>query len=172
MSIVLIGYRGSGKTTLGRRLAEALRYSFVDLDERIVAAAGMSIREIFAHHGESGFRKLETAHLLDVVRLQDHVLSLGGGAVLAEENRWAIKASEHVVVYLKADAETLHRRIVADPATAASRPGLTHLGGNVDEVRTLLAQREPLYQELKHIELDVNTTTTDTLITELKALLR
>lgn len=171
MSIILIGYRGSGKTTLGGQLAEKLGWPFVDLDRRIVEKAGMSIREIFTRHGETGFRKMETQHLLDVVQLQSHVISLGGGAVLAEENRRAINSSKHHVVYLKATPEELHRRIVADPATAAQRPGLTHLGGSVDEVRTLLSKRESLYQELKTIELDVNSLPTDALVVQLHALL-
>jgi shikimate kinase len=170
-SIVLIGYRGSGKTTIGGRLAKELRRPFVDLDERIIQKAGMSIRDIFAKHGEPGFRQMETDHLLEMLRLEDHVISLGGGAVLAEQNRRAIKIAGHTVVYLSAEPEVLHRRIIADPATAAQRPGLTHLGGSVEEVRALLAHRQPLYRELKHIELDVNSAPTDTLIAQLKTLL-
>jgi shikimate kinase len=158
-------------TTLGKQLADKLRWPFVDLDERIVEKAGMPIRDIFAQHGESGFRKMETQHLLDVIQLQNHVISLGGGAVLADENRLAIRSTNHHVVYLKATPEELHRRILADPATAAQRPGLTHLGGSVDEVRTLLAKRESLYQELKTIELDVNSLPADALVDRLQALL-
>ena len=131
----------------------------------------MSIREIFAKQGESAFRQMETEHLLEVLRLKDHVISLGGGAILAEQNRRAIKTTGHTVVYLSAEPEVLHVRIIADPATAAQRPGLTHLGGSVDEVRSLLAHRQPLYRELKHIELDVNSAPTDTLVAQLKALL-
>jgi shikimate kinase len=172
MSIVLIGYRGSGKTTLGKRFAETVGCPFIDLDQQITTAAGMSIRDIFSQHGESGFREIETERLLEVLRLKDHVISLGGGAVLAEENRRAIKAFDHDVVYLKATPEVLHQRIITDPATAASRPGLTPLGGSVEEVRALLALREPLYQELGKFELDVNTAHTDILITQLQELLR
>src|ERR1039458_30229 len=126
MSVLLIVYRGSGKTTLGRRLAEELRWLFIDLDERIVQHAGMSIREIFARHGEPTFRQMETERLLEVVQLQNHVISLGGGVVLAEQNRRATNSAGHTLVYLRADPEVLHRRIVADPATTAQRPGLTH----------------------------------------------
>jgi len=171
MSVLLIGYRGSGKTTLGRRLAEALRWPFVDLDERIIAGAGMSIREIFSRHGEPAFRQMETEQLLEILRLNNHVISLGGGAVLAEPNRRAIQSAGHMVVYLRAEPEELHRRIAADPATAAQRPGLTHLGGSIDEVRQLLAYREPLYQEIKNIELDVNSAPTEVLVAQLRALL-
>jgi shikimate kinase len=169
MSILLIGYRGSGKTTLGRGLASHLKWPFIDLDERIMGGAGMSIRDIFQQHGESVFRKWETEHLLEILPLDHHVISLGGGAVLAEENRRAIAKAGHVVIYLKATPEELHRRIAADPATAAQRPGLTRLGGTVEEVRELLAQREPIYQQVKTIQFDVTSTPADQLITQLLA---
>jgi shikimate kinase len=168
MSIILIGYRGSGKTTLGRRLADELRWPFVDLDERIVEAAGRTIKQIFEESGESAFRELESQHLAEVVVLKDHVISLGGGAILAEKNRRLVVGSGHPVVYLKAEPEELHRRIVADPATAAQRPGLTYLGGSVEEVRALLARREALYQEVKTVELDA-AGSTDALVEQLKS---
>jgi shikimate kinase len=168
MSILLIGYRGSGKTTLGRALAGELSCPFVDLDEQIVQRAGMSIKEIFQKHGEAGFRQWETGLLAEVLLLKDHVISLGGGAVLAEENRNAITKSRHLVIYLKATAEELHRRITADPTTAVQRPGLTHLGGSVEEVRELLAKREPIYQQMKTIELDVNSAPINELAKQLR----
>ena len=168
MSILLIGYRGSGKTTLGRALAAEMNWPFVDLDEQIVQRAGMTIKEIFQKHGEIGFRQWEMGLLAEMLLLKNHIISLGGGAVLAEENRHAIIKSRHLVIYLKADAEELHRRITADPATAAQRPGLTHLGGTVEEVRDLLAQREPIYQQMKTIELDVNSAPISELITQLR----
>jgi shikimate kinase len=167
MSILLIGYRGSGKTTLGRALAEHLKWPFIDQDQSITEQAGMSIRQIFEKHGEAHFRRLETEHLLALLRLKKHVISLGGGAVLADENRHAITNSGHSVVYLRADAEELHRRILADPITAEQRPGLTHLGGNIDEIRTLLAAREPIYEQLKTVELNVHRKTILHLLEEL-----
>ena len=167
MSIILIGYRGSGKTTLGRRLADELRWPFVDLDEQIVAVAGRSIKQIFEQSGEPVFRDLESEHLVRVVTLKDHVISLGGGAILGEKNRRVIADSGHPVVYLKAGPEELHRRIVADSATAEQRPALTYLGGSVDEVRQLLARREAFYQEVKTIELNADHST-DELVEQLK----
>lgn len=155
MSLLLIGYRGSGKTTLGRALARRLGWPFVDLDQRIVERAGLSIRRIFEQHGEPHFRQLETAALVEALRLKDHVLSLGGGAVLAEVNQRAIADAGYPVIYLRADADELHRRITADPTTAEQRPGLTHLGGSVDEIRHLLQIREPIYRQVMTMELDV-----------------
>jgi shikimate kinase len=167
MSFILIGYRGSGKTTLGRRLALELNWPFVDLDEWVVQGMGKSIREIFESVGEDGFRQAESEALQQALRLENHVISLGGGAVLAEENRRSIAKSGHVVIYLRASPEELHRRIAADPQTAAQRPGLTRLGGSLEEVRTLLAQREPIYQQMKTLELDVNANDPQQLIRQL-----
>src|SRR4051794_9271902 len=87
MSIVLIGYRGSGKTTIGRKLADRLWQTFVDTDERIVARAGKSIREIFDQHGEAHFRQIEREVVGEAAKLVDHVIALGGGAPAHAENR-------------------------------------------------------------------------------------
>jgi shikimate kinase len=161
MAVVLLGYRGSGKTTVGRKLADQLWGKFVDTDELVTEAAGKTIKQIFDDGGEPAFRELESAALRQALVGGFDVIALGGGAVLRDENRTALVASGHKRVYLRADAETLHRRIDADPSTAASRPALTALGGSVDEVRTLLAAREPLYREVATAELDVTNLSPD-----------
>jgi shikimate kinase len=154
MSVVLIGYRGSGKTTVGKRLADRLWQPFVDTDDLVVRKAGKSILEIFEQQGEAAFRDLESTVVRDALMLQEHVISLGGGALLREENRTALKASAHKVVYLKCDPEELYKRITADPESAAARPDLTATGG-LDEVKNLLAAREPTYRAAMTAELDV-----------------
>ncbi|HZZ41733.1 MAG TPA: shikimate kinase [Tepidisphaeraceae bacterium] len=154
MSIVLIGYRGSGKTTVGRRLADQMWLPFLDSDELIVKRAGKSIKDIFAEGGEAEFRDIESAVVQDVCAMNDHVISLGGGAILREENRQAIRSNNNRVVYLRCEAEVLYQRINADPTTTASRPNLTAAGG-VDEVKQLLVIREPLYRQAMTAELDV-----------------
>src|SRR5262245_55828499 len=138
MSVILIGYRGSGKTSVGRVLGARLAWPFVDADERIVERAGMSIKEIFERHGEEYFRDLERDVVCELCTLTDYVLALGGGAVIREENRKAIKQAGHVVVYLHSDPETLAGRIRSDPQTATTRPNLTKLGGGEEEIRWLL----------------------------------
>src|SRR6188768_870876 len=143
MSVFLIGYRGSGKSTVGRKLADRLWQTFLDSDELIVKQAGMTIKEIFEKEGEAGFRDRESLIVRELAMLDDHVIGLGGGAVLREESRQAIKAGNHKVIYLKCEAAELHRRIHADPETAANRPALSHLGGGLDEIKQLLAVREP-----------------------------
>jgi shikimate kinase len=155
MSVALIGYRGSGKSTVGKRLADRLWQPFVDTDELVIKKAGKNIREIFESSGEPGFRELEAQAVVDVCRLAEHVIALGGGAVLREENRRAIKDAGLKVIYLRCEPEELLKRIEADPATAATRPSLTGLGGGIEEVRKLLAEREPIYRSVMTAELDV-----------------
>src|SRR5687767_14192362 len=117
MSIALIGYRGSGKTTIGRKLADRLWQPFVDTDELVIRKAGKSIREIFEQDGEPAFRDLESQAVHDVSLLSEHVISLGGGALLREQNRKTLKDAGHKLIYLRCDPDELLRRILSDPAT-------------------------------------------------------
>ena len=155
MSIVLIGYRGSGKTTVGQKLASRLWQELVDTDQLVVKKAGKSIKEIFEKEGEARFRALESEVVAEAAKLQDVVISVGGGAVLREENRAALKDAGHKIIYLKCEPEELYRRIQADEATSMMRPSLTGLGGSLEEVEQMLAQREPIYRSVMSAELDV-----------------
>lgn len=154
MSTVLIGYRGSGKTTIGQKLADRLWQDLVDTDRLIVQRAGKSIKEIFEQKGEEYFRDLEEQVVREVARMQEKVISLGGGAVLRESNRNAIKEAGHKVIYLRCDPEELHRRIQADTSTSLMRPNLTQFTG-LEEIEKVLAQREPIYRSMMTGELDV-----------------
>jgi shikimate kinase len=161
VSIVLIGYRGSGKTTIGRRLADKLWWKFTDTDDLIVKSAGKTIKEIFEQDGEPSFRDLETHAVQNACALNEHVISLGGGAVLREENRQMIRSSKHKVFYLRCEHSVLLKRIESDPQTASTRPALTHLAGSIDEINKLLNEREPLYREVMTAELDVTNLSPD-----------
>jgi shikimate kinase len=154
MSTVLIGYRGSGKTTIGQKLADRLWQDLVDTDRLIVQRAGKSIKEIFEQKGEEYFRDLEEQAVREVAKMQDKVISLGGGAVLREANRNAIKEAGHKVIYLKCEPEELHRRIQADTSTSLMRPNLTQFTG-LEEIEKVLSQREPVYRSMMTGELDV-----------------
>jgi len=154
MNIALIGYRGSGKSSIGRRLAGQLWMDFVDTDAVIVQRAGRTIREIFEQGGEAAFRDLEAQVVADVMARDNQVIALGGGAILRQESVQRIKAAAKVI-YLLADAATLHGRIAADPATAHARPSLTVAGGSLEEVQALLAVRDPLYRAAADATLEV-----------------
>ena len=161
MSIVLIGARGCGKSTIGRRLADRLWQSFVDIDEQIVRRAGKTIRDIFEQDGEERFRDLESEIIRDVAKLPGQVIALGGGSLLREENRRVLKEVGHKLLYLRCDPIELARRVKADPSSGITRPHLTQYQGGVKEVELLLAQREPIYRECMTAELDVTRLTPD-----------
>ena len=156
--IFLIGYRGSGTTTVGRALAARLGWEFLDADERIETAAGMSIKDIFRTAGEPAFRDLESATLAQLVALTRTVVATGGGAVLREQNRTLLRSG--FVAWLTASPETLAARIETDPTTATRRPKLTAAGG-VEEVRALLAVRTPLYAEVADFVVDAEQLSPD-----------
>jgi shikimate kinase len=155
MSIVLIGYRGSGKTTVGQILARRLGKLFVDSDPHIVNRAGKTIKEIFEQDGETSFRQLESAVVKELAGLTDHVIAVGGGALDRHENRDAIVAGKHRVILLSCHPPELLRRIRSDPATAAARPNLTALAGGIEEIEAVLARRLPVWRGLASVELDV-----------------
>jgi shikimate kinase len=152
--VILIGYRGSGKTTVGRLLADRLGWEFADADDHVEAAAGRSVAEIFASEGEAGFRQREAAALAELCRRPRLVLATGGGAVLRPANRELLRAAGFVV-WLHASPEAAWKRLQGDPTTAARRPNLTALGG-VEEVRALVAAREPLYRQTAHLAVDAD----------------
>jgi len=154
MSVVLVGYRGSGKTTVGRMLAGRLGWALVDTDELVVEIAGKSISRIFADDGEARFRELESAALQRALSVPNRVISTGGGIVTQEPNRKLLKSLGVPVIYLQADARTLWRRISHDARTAANRPALTALGGGLAEVEHLVGQRDPWYREVASHVID------------------
>jgi shikimate kinase len=159
VSTVLIGYRGSGKSTIGARLADRLWQKFVDTDDLIAQKAQSAIAEIFAAHGEAHFRQLELQAVRDALAMEDHIVSLGGGAVMQPEVRDLLRSGNHRVVYLKCEPKELLRRIQSDPTSNTTRPPLTALGGGIDEIGKVLAEREPIYRQVMHAELDVTNLT-------------
>jgi shikimate kinase len=165
-NIALIGYRGTGKTTVGRLLAEHLDWEFVDSDVEIESRAGCSIATIFADSSEAVFRDLEAEVVRDLARRGQLVLSLGGGAVLRESSR-EILAQQTFVVWLTATPETIHERMSTDASTASRRPSLTQLSG-LEEIRTLLAARLPVYQSAAHCEVATEGRTPEEICAEIK----
>lgn len=155
MNIVLIGYRGTGKTTVARHLALELAWDWVDADVEIELRAGKSIAAIFADDGESHFRDCETAVLVDLIEKDRTVIAAGGGAILRAENRRLLERCPHVI-WLRATPATILRRVESDLTTTSRRPRLTAAGGEAEVVR-LLAEREPFYQACAHLEVDAES---------------
>jgi len=151
MNIFLVGYRGSGKTTVAAKLAERLRWDWVDADAELEKQHAKTIKQIFAEGGEAAFRDYEADILQQIASQDRRIVALGGGVVLREANRNLLKDCGKVV-WLKASAEVLFERIMADVTTAERRPNLTAQGG-IAEIRTLLAQREPLYATVADLKV-------------------
>jgi shikimate kinase len=152
--IALIGFRGCGKTTVGREIAKLIGGTHVDTDEVIAERAGHLIADIFETEGEAGFRRREADVVAQVFASPPDVVSVGGGAVLDEANIATIRAAA-TVVWLTAPPEVLFERISADPSTDATRPPLTDRPG-LDEVKRLLAERNPLYARMADHMVDTS----------------
>lgn len=150
--VFLIGYRGTGKTTIAPALAERLGFKWVDADDVIEQQVGKTIAAIFAEDGEGAFRDLEASAVAALIREQRMVVGLGGGAILREANRSAIRAAGRVI-WLTAGVDMILARLAADPSTAERRPNLTSTGGRA-EIEKLLAERTPLYRECATLTVD------------------
>jgi len=148
MNIVLIGMRGSGKTAVGKLLAERLGKKFMEMDELIVQRAGCSILEIVKNHGWEQFREIEAEVTRVAAKLDNVVIATGGGVVTREENIQELKRKGKLV-WLNADIETLIKRIGDDE----SRPSLTGKPLRED-MATVLAERTPIYQRVADITID------------------
>ena len=139
--IVLVGMMGAGKTTVGRRLAARLGRRFADSDEEVEKAAGMSIEDIFAAHGEADFRAGEVRVIARLLKDHDLVLGTGGGAFMNAETRGLIKA-DAVSVWIKADFELLFQRV----QRRSNRP-LLKTANPRETLKDLMDRRYPTYAE-------------------------
>jgi len=150
LNVAIFGFMGVGKSSVGRLLAESLGMGFVDIDDAIVADAGMDIPSIFKEQGEKGFRELEKAATEKVSEMDGVVIACGGGTVLDQENLSALRRNSRMILLI-ADPETILQRVQADGDT---RPLLNN-DGKGDPVSPLLRVRIPKY--LKVADYVVNT---------------
>jgi shikimate kinase len=153
-SICLIGYRGTGKSTVAQQLALRLGWDCVDSDVEVELRAGKSIAAIFADDGEAAFRDFEAEVVAEGCRRDRTAIALGGGSVLRWESREAIGTCG-AVVWLQASVEAIVKRLSADAATAGRRPNLTKSGGR-QEIEELLAVRTPIYRACATLEVDTD----------------
>ncbi len=151
--IALIGYRATGKSTVGRLLADRLNRPFADADREVEALDGRSIRSIFLEDGEPAFREREARVLADLAdRLAEGgVVATGGGAILLEANRRVLREFG-LVVWLTADPDTLTARLRSSHRGVGDRPALTS-AGTLAEIAGVLEARTPLYREVADAEV-------------------
>lgn len=159
--ILLIGFRATGKTTIGRRVAELLGWEFRDADEEIEKSIGKSIKEIVEEKGWPFFRELEREYLKDLQRLKRVVCALGGGAVLHQEEI-KVLGEDSFIVALKADLGVIKDRLKKDYKTLTQRPSLTPFDWET-EVEKLYVERLPYYENMAHIVLDTSNTSVENL---------
>ena len=158
MAKILLGFMGSGKTTIARKLDP----DFVDMDAVIEKRIGMSIADFFKVKGEEAFRQVESEILADLLKT-DQVVSTGGGVVISSRNRDLLKQNPDNI-YLKADFETLYQRISADKEN--QRP--LFLKNSKEELATIFKERQAWYEEVASRVIDVTKLSPEEIIEELK----
>ena len=161
-NIILIGFMGSGKSSVGKILAERLGYSFKDTDEMIVAEEGIEIEEIFHRYGEEYFRNLESMLLMSIMdNYGKTVLSTGGGMPIRDKNVNLFRVMGKVI-YLRTSKATIISRLLED----TTRPLLK--GDNPKErVETLLLERAPIYNKAADIIIDTDDKSIDDIVDEI-----
>ena len=160
MSVIyLIGFMGTGKTTVGTELAKQLHYSFYDSDQRVVERTGKSITELFEELGEDGFRKLEQ-EALQSLPIEKGIIATGGGIILKEENRLYMKKTGYVI-WLDASPEEIGKRLESD----SSRPLLSR--DKTNQIKQLYYSRVDLYNHAADSRIVTDGKTVDEIIKEI-----
>lgn len=163
--VALLGLRGAGKTTIGRRLAKRRRVPFVELDRRIEQAADLSLGELFTLHGEDYYRRLEREVLEDVLKDERPMVLATGGGIVASPDTFALLRRAAVTVWLRARPEDHWNRVVRQ---GDRRPMADHPQAMAD-LRALLTTREPLYAMADHT-IDTSNTRPDAIVDTLERL--
>ena len=152
--LVLVGLMGTGKSTVGRRIAHKLGWEFLDTDDEITRTTGRSVRQIFELEGEDFFRQLEHDVLAAAWQLSTpHVIAGAGGIILRNDNRELLKTAQHVV-WLNAPLPVLVERIGQRAAKGDGHRPLID-GNPAERLRKLYLERESLYREVSTVEIDV-----------------
>ena len=170
MNIVLLGYRCTGKTSVGRILADKLRRPFFDTDEMIQTSTGKTVREMVEDGGWAVFRREERRVVQDVAARDGSVIALGGGAVLERENVRNLSRSGFFV-WLTADARTIEERLSGDGKNPDQRPPLSGVAPD-EETESLLKIREPFYAKISDLRVDTSDRKTEEITEEILAALQ
>ncbi len=167
--IFLIGYRGVGKTSVGKRLANLLEYDFLDTDLVVTRKKKAAIRDIVDREGWKEFRRCERAVLDSTKTRRKTVVATGGGAVLHRLVWQELKKCSRIF-WLTADEEVIIDRICSDTASSSQRPSLTG-AGIAEELREVLKERIPLYEKIAHVQVDSGRFTIEETVAQIERLL-
>lgn len=160
-SIAFIGYRATGKTTVGKMLALRLGWVFLDMDDLLVNRFGMTIKQWVEKYGWESFRFQEARLLREISLRSKIVLATGGGVVEKSENLEILKKN-FFVIWLSCSVEEIVKRLAKDEKSIDNRPSLTGQG-LLEEVQSVLDRREPLYREVSDVEISVDNKTPETI---------
>lgn len=152
MRIILIGFMGVGKTTIGKIIAKKLKLNFVDMDNYIEKREGKSISKIFEEYGEQHFRELESESLKDLIKSDNIVISTGGGIITTKENSDILK-KEKIVIFLDANTQTILNNLSKE---IDKRPLLSNSKNVENTISNLLNQRYEKYNSICDIKIDIN----------------
>ena len=165
MNIVLIGFRGTGKSTVGKLLANRLEKDFLDSDKYIEDSTGKTIKHIFEGYGEEGFRKIEADVIAKLSRMDNKIIAVGGGAILRKDNVRNLKDNGFLVL-LEATPEIIQNRITQDEKTARQRPSLTDKKP-LDEIKYLIKQREHPYKNAANYTINTSYVACEDIVNEI-----
>ena len=169
MNIVLIGFRGTGKSTVGKHLANRLERDFIDSDKYVEDSTGKTIKHIFEEDGEEGFRKIEADIIAKLSRMDNKIIAVGGGAILRKDNVRNLKDNGFLVL-LEATPEIIHKRITQDEKTQ-QRPSLTDKTP-LDEIKHLLKQRESPYRNAADYTINTSYVACEDIVNEIIATIK
>ncbi|MCB7129388.1 MAG: shikimate kinase [Candidatus Brocadiales bacterium] len=165
MNLILIGFRGTGKTVLGKLAAGQLGWEFIDADDYLEEKTGRGIFSIFDEDGEKGFRRIEESVIAELCGMEHKVIAAGGGAVLSKKNVKNMKTGG-MVILLEADADTIYERLKSDVKTRSQRPRLTDRDLH-DEIVHLLKYRRKYYGKAADHKVDTSRKTLEELAGEI-----
>lgn len=165
MNIILIGFRGTGKSAVGELLANRLERDFIDSDKYIESSTGKTIKRIFKEEGEEGFRKIEADAIARLSKMDNKIISAGGGAILRKDNVKNLKSNGFLIL-LVATPEIIHNRITKDEKTTQQRPSLTDKTP-LDEIKHLLEQRENSYKNAADYTINTSYVSCEDIVNEI-----
>jgi shikimate kinase len=169
-NIILIGYRGTGKTSVGRKLAEKMKLPFYDTDQLLTDRIGKTIKAWVEEKGWASFREEEKKVIQEISAQAPGIVSLGGGAVMDPENCKTIRQMGRII-WLTAGLQTILERMKSDPLNQDNRPALSDQDWE-NEAKDLLLKRSPVYRQLADFSIDTEGKTVETIAEELVPLIK